>query len=428
MVNLATHVTAVLARLGIPPDAPLVAAVSGGRDSVALLLALAEGPRRPHLRVAHVDHGLRPEGPAEAEFVGRLCARLGVSLSATRLALDTAAVGNLAARLREARYAFLREVAGEGFILTAHHADDQAVTLLMRLIEGAALPGLAAMAPRQRNLVRPLLDVPREALEAWLRARGEAWCEDPSNAVERAFRNRVRERYLPLFETERPGAARRLALSAARLREDDEALQALAARLAEPALHGWNWVALPLQPLPPPAILRRLLARLLERRWGLEGPGAEAWAAMAGPLAAGRTVNLPGRTTAVWRRGELCLHRAASLPAYTVAIPTPGVYTLPLGRLVVSAPSAAPGRERTDAGALPLPLIARPWRPGETAGPHGRPVADRLARAGVPGYRRRGWPVLVDAADRVVALPLPLQAAGAGPGFDDAAQGPEEGH
>ena len=159
----------------------ILLAVSGGPDSLAMLvLAHAVLPNR--IAVATVNHGLRPEGRAEAEYVAGLCA--GRSLPHSILSPDRPITGNIQSSARTARYELLQRAAdqsGCAFIATAHHADDQLETLLMRLARGSGIDGLSGIRPRNGNIIRPLLEFSKLELEKICRLEGiDAVC-DPSN-------------------------------------------------------------------------------------------------------------------------------------------------------------------------------------------------------------------------------------------------------
>jgi len=185
----------------VPPD-PLGVAVSGGGDSTALLALLDDWRRAggPALKVATVDHGLRPEAAAEAREVARLCAAWNLPHSTLKWqGKDAAEAGNLPDRARRARYRLLADWARDNAVACvaiAHTADDQAETLLMRLARAAGVDGLAAMARDWRQdgvrFARPALDITRAELRAVLRSRGLSWAEDPGNADERYERVRAR--------------------------------------------------------------------------------------------------------------------------------------------------------------------------------------------------------------------------------------------
>ncbi|MGY6632349.1 MAG: tRNA lysidine(34) synthetase TilS [Alkalilacustris sp.] len=188
--------------LGSAPGGPLGIAVSGGGDSVALLILLGDWARDRGitLRAATVDHGLRPEAAAEAAQVGQLCADLGVSHDVLVWASAQQAAGNLQDAARRARLRLLSDWARANAlqaVALGHTCDDQAETVLMRLARGAGVDGLSAMAPARRAhgvlWLRPLLDVRRSALRQFLRTRAVPWVEDPLNEEVRFLRVRARK-------------------------------------------------------------------------------------------------------------------------------------------------------------------------------------------------------------------------------------------
>lgn len=216
---------AFLARHGAPRR--LGVAVSGGGDSMALLVLAAEIPGVT-LHAVTVDHGLRPEARDEAAVVAQLCAQLGIAHTLLRWN-GAAAQGNLQAAARRARYALIAEWSrGLDAVLLGHTLDDQAETLLMRLARGSGVDGLSGMAEMVmrdgQRWLRPLLGLRRAALRDLLRARGLRWCEDPSNADSRFQRVRARQALAALagLGVEPEGLAR----TAARLGRARRALEA----------------------------------------------------------------------------------------------------------------------------------------------------------------------------------------------------------
>jgi tRNA(Ile)-lysidine synthase len=197
----------------------------GGPDSTALVAALSE-LRESHgltLTVAHVDHALRAESPAEGELVGALSARLGMPLEQRRVTIGQG--GDLEARARRARYQALREIAaavGAGWIVTGHTLDDQAETVLLHLLRGAGRRGLGGMRTVRGRLFRPLLGATRADVRRFLADRDLSFATDRSNADLAHARNRVRRLVLPLLEAEfNPRLRHALGEAAARLADED---------------------------------------------------------------------------------------------------------------------------------------------------------------------------------------------------------------
>ncbi len=188
----AAAASAVLDRLagGIAPGGVIGVAVSGGGDSVALLLIAVDWAkgRRLRLRAATVDHGLRPESASEAEGVAVLCRRLGIRHQTLKAEGLATAAGNLPAAARAVRLSLLADWAarhGLAAVLLGHTLDDQAETVLMRLARGSGVEGLSAMQAERSwggvRWLRPLLGIRRDALRGMLRERGVGWVEDPTN-------------------------------------------------------------------------------------------------------------------------------------------------------------------------------------------------------------------------------------------------------
>jgi tRNA(Ile)-lysidine synthase len=208
-------------RAVIAPGEAVLVACSGGPDSTAMLDALTRlgPPRGWRLSVAHIDHGLREGSSSEADVVATLAEARGLPFRAIRVAVE--AGGSLQDHARDARHAALRSEAarvGASMIALGHTADDQAETVLMRLLTGASPTGLPAMAERERGLARPILRVWRDATEAYCAALGIEPLIDPSNADPRFLRSRVRHEVIPALEAVFPGARRRLVVLADRQR------------------------------------------------------------------------------------------------------------------------------------------------------------------------------------------------------------------
>lgn len=314
-----------------PVEAPVLVGFSGGVDSTVLLHALAADPavRAAGLRALHVDHGLQPGSGDWARHCADVCAGLGLPFECRRVRVTDSGQGPEAAA-REARHAAFADALRPGELLAlAHHRDDQAETVLLRLLRGAG-DGLAAMRPLRPFaagwLWRPMLGIPRAAILDEARARGLAWIDDPSNAQPQADRNFLRQEVMPRLAVRWPGAGAALARSAALLATQAELLAGEDARrlarvqgldpatLSVPALldevPGWRprllraWLAaLGLPPLPADAtatIERELLhARPdAEARFDWSGASLRRWRDLlhAGP----RRAPLPDDWQAEW--------------------------------------------------------------------------------------------------------------------------------
>ncbi len=222
----------------------VLAAVSGGPDSMGLLHVLALlRPKLGYRLAAHgVDHGLRPEAGAELDVAERFARSMDVPFA--RTVLRVAPGGNLQARARDARYEALRAAARKedcALVATAHHREDRAETVLLRLLRGAGPRGLAVLPPRAGDLVRPFIRAPRSAIEAHLARHEVPYAIDPSNRDPRFLRVRVRNELLPLLRTLSPGIDEHLCALAAQLDEalaPDDASLAPLAPLALAALAG----------------------------------------------------------------------------------------------------------------------------------------------------------------------------------------------
>ncbi|MFI8580156.1 tRNA lysidine(34) synthetase TilS [Ectopseudomonas khazarica] len=290
-------------------------AFSGGLDSSVLLHLLAELARReavPALSAIYVQHGLQPVAAAWPEHCRQFCAARGIPLQV--VAVQVAAQASVEQAARQARYAaFAEHLQPDAVLFSAQHRDDQAETLLFRLLRGAGVRGLAAM-PEQRplgrgTLLRPLLDCSRAELQGYAEAHGLSWIEDPSNADTRFSRNFLRQRVMPLLAERWPQAGVALARSAAHLSEAEQLLGELA-RMDLQAARGeplFPWLALPSLELSLVTQLSDARQRNLLRHWLAplsRMPDSDHWAGWRGLRDAA------GDASPVWKLADGELHRA----------------------------------------------------------------------------------------------------------------------
>ncbi len=221
----------------IPKDERILVALSGGKDSSALLHGLLKvrSLLNLHIEACHVDHGLRKESEEDGAFVARECERLGVPCHVTRLG-ERPAQANMEAWARGERYRVFREVMEREcltLLVTAHNANDVAETLLIRLFANKELTTIEE-SDRRRRCLRPFLGVSREQIEEFVVEHGISSVEDPSNRDTTIVRNRIRRRVLPLLEEEfDPSMVWILSERAQTIASDCEALHFVAERTAD---------------------------------------------------------------------------------------------------------------------------------------------------------------------------------------------------
>lgn len=224
------------------------------------LLAAANAAWPGQVEAATVDHGLRADARAEAEMVARWCVKHGVPHSI--LTIENRLSGNLQAAARAARYRLLdkwRIERGLNWLMTAHQADDQIETILLRLNRGAGVGGLASVRARRETLLRPLLGERRATLRAYCAAHGVSFVDDPSNVDERFDRARLRQALAGSDLVDPTGLAR----SVAALADADKALAWMVDRVAAESLTVDSGTAQLATTRLPPEILRRLLVRMI---------------------------------------------------------------------------------------------------------------------------------------------------------------------
>ncbi len=260
-------------------DRPVVAMLSGGRDSVCLLDVAVALCEPGDVSALHVNYGLREHADAEERHCVALCERLGVGLEVVRerspapsAGAGAGPAGNLQAWAREVRYraAARKAEAGDALIATGHTASDQVETILYRLAASPGRRALQGMVASEGRLIRPLLGVTREETRAYCEARGLAWCEDESNDAEQFARARVRNALVGALRAVHPAAEANVLRTAALLREETELLDALVS--AE--LRGGNDIAISRLEAMPAALARLIVVRLAEEATGAYVPQA----------------------------------------------------------------------------------------------------------------------------------------------------------
>jgi tRNA(Ile)-lysidine synthase len=322
---LIQHVRRTIRRYDLlPAGSRVLVGLSGGSDSVAvtrILLDLAEHGGFTVAGLAHLNHGLRPSAPRDEAFCRAFAQRVGLALVVEHAAVrDFASSESLSIEdaARRLRYAFLERAAAEvaaDRIAVGHTQDDQAETVLLKLMRGAGLRGLGGIYPRRGAVIRPLLDVTRDDLRAYLQSRAETWIEDETNQDLANPRNRIRHRVLPELDRALEGSARpAISRAAALIREDSQWLDALAEErfltLAHSTETGLEFDMRRLAETPVP-VLRRVLLQALRatgrnREIGLEH--VEAVTALLNGAQGG--VDVPG-TRVELRGGKLVLLQQA---------------------------------------------------------------------------------------------------------------------
>jgi tRNA(Ile)-lysidine synthase len=381
---------------------------------------------------AHLNHQLRPEAARDEMFCRELCARLDVPFIAAAapvaaLAGETHVSVEVAAR--RARYAFLeraRTSCDAATVAVAHTTDDQAETVLLRLLRGAGPRGLRGILPRRGTVVRPLLDCTRAALRAELARRGETWVEDATNADVTQPRNRVRHELMPqLAERFQPAVTRVLARTAEVVAADDALLESLADAAAPgvvAAAPGGLAISMPALSRLPLALARRLARRSLERAGAPHAPDlADVEALLAvcrpgGPAAA----EAAGLRVERFSEDAVLLIVASGAAAATWlssrSLPVPGTVGLPeLGpgcRLVATGPiqtveePADLHRRLIVKASVPTPFQVRGRTAGDRIRPRGlggsKKLQDLLVDRKVPRAERDRVPVVADATGRIV--------------------------
>jgi tRNA(Ile)-lysidine synthase len=446
-------------------------AVSGGADSVALLLLLLELREKLGvvLRVVHFNHKLRGKASdADERFVRKLAATHGLEFHSASVYVAKKAKkerANLEDTARRARYDYFRSLVESGTcmkIAVAHTADDQAETVLAHLLRGTGLAGLGGIHPVAGPVIRPLLGIRREELRCFLRERKQTWREDATNRDTTRMRARIRKKLLPLLEKQfQPAIVEHLATLAEFAREDEAFLDAAAEELVRATVReDQEQARIAVNDLLAPgnragfnteapedvkktermaALSKRMVRRMVERikpRIGQLGAAhVEAVLQMARDGRSGSSLALPGGVTVRKERDALVLLTMANDETrifestaheyeYNIDLANgeANVNVAELGcafRLrVIDWP---PKRGETsmdgavpDLGRLRFPLVLRNWRPGDRLRPLGHRSAHNLKRLlnekHISRWERDGWPVLTSGGELVWARGFPVAA------------------
>jgi tRNA(Ile)-lysidine synthase len=399
----------------LAPGERVVAAVSGGPDSVCLLdvlSRLAPSFNTKLAGVAHLNHKLRgADSDADEKFVEQLAGRYGLAFYGEAARLER---GNLEQAARRARLRFFARLLNGGAgdrIATGHTRDDQAETVLFRILRGSGPTGLAGILPvTGEGLIRPLLAVGRADVLEYLQARRLGWREDITNISTVFSRNRIRHDLLPQLAREwNPHIAETLARFADIAYEDercwDQEIQKIAATKVI-CVEGGLEIAVREFAALPKAVARRLIRHMIARVRGDRRPLALEHISRVLELAKAAegegTVNLP-EAQAIRSFGVLRLHKSALASNRTLDVDVPGRYNWG-GSVICFSPNESASKHAICArlklrgpGEL-QPLQLRSWRAGDHYRPAGKSreytIHELFQRARVPSWKRHAWPVL----------------------------------
>ena len=396
-------------------------AVSGGMDSVTLLHGLnklsIQGQFK--LRVAHLNHLLREEAGSDADFVRELCSRYGLPCTVGRANVSKWAKGqSLEMAARTIRHDFLQQTARAykaSYIFLAHHGNDQAETLLLRLARGTSLTGLAGIRLMQGNLVRPFLTLQRRDLAQYARVEGLRWVEDISNQDERYARNRVRHEIIPQMEMLNPACVEAMSRTARLLARDEDFIAQLADKAASSVKEFPEGVRWPCQELSP-ALLSRVVVRMMAISGMnvIENEDVEAVMSLALHGHNGERFCLPQGRMAYREKDALVIYqKTLTFKEEETPLPLPGCCEALKAVWKVSFIEGNRGVcmdhiQCFDEETFPHNAVIRTRREGDMIFPLGSPGKMTLKKAmnarGLPALKRDGWP-LVASDDRILWVP-----------------------
>lgn len=430
MINLVERY--ILANKMISPGDRVIVAVSGGPDSMALLHVLhCLSPQlKCELVAAHLNHGLRAEADAEQRFVETCCRDWGIPFYARKLDIGSLAAAqkrNVEDLGRQERYRFFDELADElsvQRIATAHHEDDQAETVLMRLIRGTGLRGLRGILPVQGRIIRPLLTTSKETLLAYLEANSLDYCTDQSNFDPAYLRNRVRHHLMPLLREEfNPQMSKSLSQLARIALDEEDWMEEETRRLWPVVLLKQNsaMISLDLQKTTVlhPALQRRIYQKAMhvlggEEGWSLEDvesvvdlssrPGSSRWLKLKKQVRVHKSYDTIVFTTEEPGKKDFC---------YPVEVP--GIIEIEEAEQAFSLQIAEykdlnkePACMYLDYDKLPMPLFIRSRRQGDRFHPIGmqgsKKIKSLFMDLKIPFLKRDKVPLLTSEEDIVYAV------------------------
>ncbi len=392
----------------------LLVAYSGGLDSSVLVASLAElrSGQRLSITLVHVNHHLREDSNRDEDHCRRVAARLDLPLHVVHLDPHERHQESIEAWARRERYSALETLAAEtgaDWILTAHHASDQAETVLMRLQQRSGLLALAGIRPRRELILRPLLDFSRDQLRHWAQAKALVWWEDPSNNDRRFLRNRLRQDLLEGILADEPDATATL-LNLSRLaRRYEAACASRADRVVSQAASG----DLPGTCEIPWAVLRAVeedsfklaVSGLVERHLGiiprLSGPHWQNFRNFVLFAVVGKVFDLTPKVRVLRDRHSLIYYRLGNERG-------PEPCPLPVGKTIWGRHvlEVTVGNGYRD---LPRGLQVRPWQVGDRVkfghGAGHKLVSDIFVDARLSRLEKNHWPVVAGSGNRALWVP-----------------------
>ncbi len=405
----------------------VIAAVSGGADSMAMLWCLHSCREELGVTVsaAHFNHGLRgEEANADEAFVRAFCEEHRIEFYAGGADVAVFAKNSgmtLEEAAREKRYEYLLSLPCDK-IATAHNADDNAETVLLHLLRGSGLRGLCGVPPRRGRIVRPMLSVTREEILQFLREEGIAWREDRTNEEDDCLRNRLRHHVMPLLYEQAPFLRRNLLRQCELLRGEDELLDKLAGKLLE--LDGDGYRIAPL--LTADDALQKRALRLILREHLPQNVAQRHISALQALLYSddpSAQLDLPNGLTARRRYDTLAITEGGKIPSFPeTALNVPGVTRIPQLRLRVTCAVEENFQKQGNTAfqfAVKYDMIAtdaltlRPRRTGDSMqmdGGYTKTLKKLLIEQKVPRDRREALPVLTDGRRVIAVLGLGVSA------------------